>query len=270
MRSDVQSVRGRPVHSVLVAAGTSGILLIGILVCLESGYRLGRRSQATCEHPYEGVGAIDAAVFGLLALLLGFSFAVGMSRLEYRRELAVKEADAIGTAYMRLDLLPADTQPKLRRLFREYLDARLSVYRNLSDFDLAEREIARADQIQDKIWSAAVEGSESDLGRKSVRILLLPAINEMIDIATPRTVELRMRLPRLILGLLIGVALLSGLLAGYAVSKRGKRSYLHMLIYAGAIVLTVYTIMDLENPRSGLIRLENPQTVVDRLQQMIR
>lgn len=257
-------------HPILVAAGISGILLIGMLVCLELGYRLGRRSEAICENPHEGVGVIEAAVFGLVALLLGFSFAVGMSRLEYRRELAVNEADAIGTAYLRVDLLPAENQPEVRRLFREYLNARMSAYQKLPDLAATDREIARADEIQHKIWAAAVEASRSDLGKNAIRILLLPAINQMIDITTPRTVELRMRLPRLILGLLIGVALISGLLAGYAISKRGKRSYLHMLSYAVAIVLTVYTIMDLENPRSGLITLENPQPVVGSLQKLIR
>ena len=73
---------------------------------------------------HEGIGVIEASIFALLGLLLGFSFAGGTSRLDERRELIVKEANAVSTAYLRLDLLPAAEQPEMRHLFRVYLDTR--------------------------------------------------------------------------------------------------------------------------------------------------
>jgi len=101
-------------------------LFVGMVACLDAGYRIGCRSSA--KHPelaHEGVGAIEAAVFALLGLLLGFSFAGGTSRLDARRQLIVQEANAIGTAYLRFDLLPATDQPEMRQMLREYVDARL-------------------------------------------------------------------------------------------------------------------------------------------------
>ena len=104
---------------------------------------------------HEGIGAIEAAVFGLLGLLLGFSLAGGTSRLDTRRQLIIEEANAIGTAYLRLDTLAAHDQPEMRRFFREYLEARLRVYQK-PDPGGAEQELALAAQIQQRIWSQAV------------------------------------------------------------------------------------------------------------------
>lgn len=80
------------------------------------------------ETAHEGIGVIEAAVFALLGLLLGFSFSGGISRMGTKRQLIVQEANAIGTAYLRLDQLPASEQPEMRRLFMQYLGARLSVH----------------------------------------------------------------------------------------------------------------------------------------------
>jgi len=81
---------------------------LGILLCLEIGFRIGlASSKRNNELAYEGTGTIDPAVFALLGLLLGFSFAGAMSRFDARRQLIVKEANTIGTAYLRVDLLPA-------------------------------------------------------------------------------------------------------------------------------------------------------------------
>ena len=145
--------------------------------CLEVGYRWGQR-RARKADPQEGVAAIDAAVFALLGLLLGFSFAAAASRLEARRELIVQEANAIGTAYLRLDLLPDAARPDLRQLFREYLDTRLGVYQKLPDIGAASAELASAAKIQQRIWSQAVAASRSD---PTTAKLLLPAVNEMIE-----------------------------------------------------------------------------------------
>jgi hypothetical protein len=81
--------------------------------------------------PHEGIGVIEAAVFALLGLLLGFSFSGGTSRLDIRRKLIAQEANAIEASYLRLDQLQAADQPEMRRLFRQYLDARLGVYEKL-------------------------------------------------------------------------------------------------------------------------------------------
>ena len=212
---------------------------------------------------------MEAAVFALLGLLLGFSFAGGTSRLDARRQLIVQEANAIGTAYLRLDLLPTDAQPEVRRLFREYFDVRLHVTEKLADSKAAAAELAHAEQLQRQIWSRATIASSADPSHDASR-LLLPALNEMIDVTTARTIALHTQLPPLIFALLILVALLSSLLAGYGMAKRKRRSWLHMLLYAAAVASTVYVVLDLDNPRLSWIHLGEADSALIRARDSIR
>lgn len=255
-------------NPVASAAALSLGLFVAMLACLDVGYRLGHRRFRAEPAVHEGIGAIEAAVFALLGLLLAFAFAGAMSRLDARRELIVREANAIGTAYLRLDVMSASEQPEMRRLFRDYLEARLRVYESVRD-SAAERRIAQARKLQNRIWARAVAAGRLDPTQDTSR-LLLPALNEMIDVTTARTVALRTHLPGLVFALLIIVALLSALLAGYAMSKRERRSLLHMVLYALSVSLTVYTVLDLDNPRYGLIRLEGAERVLRELHGSIR
>jgi len=123
--------------------------------------------------------------------------------------------------------------------------------------------------MQQTIWSHAVNASRVDPSQNVAR-LLLPAVNEMIDITTSRTIALHAHLPSLIFGLLICVTLLSGLLAGYAMAKRRSRSWLHMLLYALVVAITIYAVLDLEYPRFGLIRLDAADNALIELRNSIR
>jgi hypothetical protein len=256
--------------STLKEAFLSAGIFLGILICLEIGFRIGiASSRKNHELAYEGTGTIDAAVFALLGLLLGFSFAGAMSRFEARRELIVREANAIGTAYLRIDMLPSNDQPQIRALFRDYLDARLRGIQLLRSGGSASQEFARATELQAQIWNRALESSKSDSTQNSNR-LLMPAINEMIDVTTSRMIAGSTRLPALIFLLLVTVALLSGLLAGYAMAKRKSRSWLHMLLYAAVIPITIYAVLDFEDPRSGLIRVDAADKALTQLRDSIR
>lgn len=203
-------------------------------------------------------------MFALLGLLLAFSFAGGTSRLDAKRQLVVEEANAIGTAYLRLDELPIN-----RRLFREYLDARLRVYEKLPDLEAADWEIMRVGELQKQIWSRAVAASRNDPTQNAAR-LTLPAIDDMIDVTTARSIAMYTQLPHLIFALLTCVALISGLLAGCAMAKRRSRSLLHMLLYAAVIAVAVYAVLDLEYPRFGLIRLDAAGKALLQLRDSIR
>ena len=118
---------------------TAILLFVGMMLGLEAGFRLGRtRAGKDPEKSHIGAGAIEGAVLALLGLILAFTFSGASSRLAERRQLIVREANAIGTAYLRVDLLPASEQPAVRHLFRQYLDARLQVYEKLSDREASE------------------------------------------------------------------------------------------------------------------------------------
>jgi hypothetical protein len=251
--------------AIIVSTG----LFISILACLDAGYRVGFRNVEEHATAHEGIGALEAAIFALLGLLLGFSFSGATTRLDARRQAIVSEANAIGTAYLRLDMLPPSEQPELRQLFREYVDARLNAYAHIPDMEVFRQEIALAGQLQQQIWARAVTASANDPSQNSTR-LLLPALNEMIDITTARTIALDTHLPGLVFLLLLAVALASGVVAGYAMAKRRQRSWLHMVLYAACIAITVYTVTDLDYPRSGLIRLSSADKALEQLKESIR
>jgi len=230
-------------------------LLAAMILLLELGRRIGvsRRKQDP-KGATSGIGAIDGAVFGLLGLLIAFTFSSAAARFDTRRQLIVQEANAIGTAYLRLDLLPAASQPALREKFRNYLDARLAVYGKLGDPDAAKRELARSAGFQSEIWGLAVAASQQARS-SSAMLLVLPALNEMIDITTARTVAAQTHQPPVIHGMLTLLALACSVLAGYIMSG-GRRNWLHMVGFALLMTLAVFLVVDLEYPRVGLIRID--------------
>lgn len=230
-------------------------LFLGILACLEVGRRIGvRRAATNREATTSSTATVDAAVFGLMGLLLAFTFSGAMQRWDARRDLVVQETNAIGTAWLRIDSLPADAQPALRELFRRYLDARLGVYRSLPDVDAARAELALSSDLQGEIWTYSMAKC-LDPSAEKARLLLLPALNEMIDITTNRTMAMLTHPPMVIYVLLFALVLASSLVAGFAMSAAPTRSWMHMLCFAAAMSVGLYVILDLEFPRAGLIRI---------------
>lgn len=249
-------------HTLSIASVTFG-LFIGMLLLLEIGRRIGERRMLTDpEAVSAAVGAVDGAVFGLLGLLVAFSFAGAASRFDARRHLILEEVHAIGTAYLRLDLLPESAQPALRESFHRYVDARLALYRR-PDIGGAKAELARAAKLQEEIWSQAVAACRAE-GTESTTMLLLPALNAMIDSTTTQTMTAQTHPPIVIFAMLFGLALASSLLAGYSMATGRSRSWIHMLGFAAAMAAAVYVILDIELPRLGLIRIDAfDQVLVD-------
>lgn len=133
-------------------------LFAALIVCLEAGRRAGRKAFGSERGHPSGLGTVEAVTFGLLGLLLAFTFSGAAERLDTRRGQIVDEANAIGTAWLRLDVLPANTQPRLREAFRKYTDSRIAVYRTFSEsgVDAALAEYARSSALQQEIWTETV------------------------------------------------------------------------------------------------------------------
>lgn len=243
----------------------STVLFVAMLACLELGRRLGVRHRArNAEDAPAGTGAVDGAVFALLGLLIAFTFSGAASRFDDRRSLIVQETNDIGTAYLRLDLVAPDAQPALRSLFRDYVDARLETYRLLHDVDAAKAEAARASALAGRIWTQAIAATAAEGAKPGAPMLLLPALNQMFDIATTRVLAMQMHPPAVIFLLLFGLALAGALLAGYGMAAGRARPWLHMVVFAAVTALAVYVIVDIEYPRLGLIRVDAfDQALVD-------
>ena len=237
---------------VLVAVSIAVLLFVGLLAMIELGRRLGRERAARDPHA-GGEGAAEGAVYGLFGLLLAFSFSGAAERFDERRVLIVNEANAIGTAYLRVDMMPEEAQPALREGFRRYLDSRLLAYRKLPDVQAARAEFARSLTLQQVLWKLAVETIKKHDAPPQI---LLPPLNEMFDLASTRAARTYTHPPTAIFAMLVGLALVSALLVGFRMAGDQGRSLVHTVVYAGVLSLVIYLIVDLEYPRLGFIRVD--------------
>ena len=243
-------------HGIFVSLLAVGLFL-GMLILAEVGRRIGiRRLAQDPEGAEAGVGVVDGAVFALVGLLIAFTFSGAAARFDARRQLIVEETNDIGTAYLRLDLLPVEAQPKLREHFRKYIDARLELYRKLPDIAAAKKEQVKANKLQGEIWREAIAASRAQGASPAAPMLLLTALNGMIDITTTRTMAMQMHPPMVIFALLFGLALASSLLVGYGMAGSKKRNWLHTLVLAFVMAASVFVILDIEYPRLGFIRVD--------------
>jgi hypothetical protein len=250
----------------LFAAG----LFLGMLLLQEVGRRIGiHRLANDPEGAHAGIGAVDGAVFALLGLLVAFTFSGAAARFDTRRQLVVEEANAIGTAYLRLDMLPDKAQPELREKFKEYADSRLEVYRKLPDKAAARDELARSTRLQGEIWTLGVAGCRTD-GPSVSAMLLLPALNQMIDITATRTMAAQMHPPVIIFVLLFALGFGCSLMTGYDMAASKRRNWTHLIGFAAVVAITVYVILDVEYPRLGLIRVDAVDQVLLELRQSMK
>ena len=232
-------------------------LFVAMLVSMDIGYRIGhRRRSSDPQTSIEVIGTVDAAVFGLLGLILAFTFSGASDRLVIRRAQIVQEANAIGTAYLRTDVLPPSDQTGIQELFRAYLEARIEVFDKFADRTLFDAALGKSEKLQREIWSRSVLSCRMDPKPDSC-LLMLPALNEMIDITATRTMATRTHAPLVILALLILLSLAGAMLSGYAMSRQSGRSILHMLLFSLVVSASVYVVLDLEYPRAGIINLRS-------------
>jgi len=254
--------------SAIGSGASAGLLFLGLLLFLEGGRRLGARKEAAAEGAGGPFGAVEGAIFGLLGLMIAFTFSGAAARLDTRRAQIVQETNAIGTAYLRLDLLPPPARDALRAQFREYVASRLATYRKLPDVAAARAELDRSRGLQDRIWTEAVEAARKE--PTSTAVLLLPALNEMFDITTTRLAAMQMHPPAIVFAMLGVLALVSALLAGYGMARVGSRPFLHPIAFAAILAATVYVIIDMEYPRAGLIQVRDFDRLLEEIHEGMR
>jgi hypothetical protein len=232
-----------------------------MLVCLEAGRRAGvRRLARDPEMTRLGLGPVEGAVFSLFGLLIAFTFQGAASRFDARRALVAEEANAIGTAWLRLDLLPADRQPALRAAFRDYLDSRLETYRTARVTEAWGSGYARSLALQNRIWTDALAGCAAP--PDACRLLLLPALNAMIDITTTRLVSTWQHPPGIVYAMLFLLSLGTSFLAGYATAGSRTHSWTHTILFAAITSVAIFVIVDMEYPRLGFIRVDAADRVL--------
>lgn len=252
-------------NSILIAA----VLLVLLLIAVEAGYRLGLHNQpAVDEESKSHINAFQASLLGVLALLLGFTFSLALQRFDSRSEAVVDEANAIGTTYLRAQLLPTTMQGEVQRLLSSYLDVRVQEA-TVSLSDLAGRQalLDQAGQYQNALWHYAVLAAQEDKSPVTSG-LFIQALNDMIDSFGSRNAALDRHVPEVVLYLLFAVFLFTWAIVGYAAGAAGHRPSTVAYLMLVLVVLLIFIIIDLDRPRRGLIEVDHRsltslQTAID-------
>lgn len=235
------------------------LLFVGMSLSLRFGAHLGRRRhEQHGESGLSGTSAIDGAIFSMFGLLLAFALNGAAGRYELRRDLIRQEADAIGTAYQRLDFLPADQQPALRKAFGDYVEQRLKPEDKSREGRA--RDMTEVTALQARIWSLVSAGAEAR--PPGVLTSVAPSINAMFDATTRRMVVTNVHPPAIIFVLLFSLSLLAAAIAGHLMWRSSALSGLHAYGFVFAVCAVMFTILDLEYPVLGLIQLNGPDHVM--------
>jgi hypothetical protein len=231
-------------------------LFLAILACIELGRRMAvSRAAPESERERVALNTIEAAIYALLGLIVAFTFANASSRFDARRMLTIAEANAIGTAYLRVDVLPEPAQAPLRAKFRRYTLERIAVYDALPDMPAVAAHAARATALQGEIWRDSILALRE--ARPGSTEVVLPALNDMIDITTTREVMLYTHTPALVSATLLVLTAVCALMIGNGLPRERSLATLgHSFGFALVLSVTLYVIFDFDYPRAGLIRLD--------------
>ena len=239
-------------------------LFLGIVLFIGLGYYFHARTKTDAE----GIGTVEGALFALLGLILAFTFGMAGSRYDTKRLVITEEANAISTAFLRVDLYPNDSVKMVfQNHFKEYINARIANYEagpNLADYFLTKQ---RCDSISSLIWNEAINLSKKQENYIAT-MQIIPALNAMIDVVTTRESALKARVPDPIVWLLFFMIIECSFFIGYSIPITKK---VNLLSIAGFVVLTlmvVYIILDLDRPSRGFINLNEQVQVIKDLQKM--
>ena len=215
---------------------------------------MGSARQGSVSDESKGhVNAIQASTLGILALLLAFTFSLSLQRFEVRSDAVVDEANAIGTAYLRAQLLPVALRDDVRRLVRDYVDLRVragTVATN--EEDRLDELLGRAARIQDALWERARRSAEIEPNPVTSG-LFIQSLNEMIDSFGRRDAAINRHVPEVVLLLLLGTFVMTVAIVGFGAGIVGQRPSWVSFAMVALIVLLVFVILDLDRPRRGLI-----------------
>jgi hypothetical protein len=226
-------------------------ILIGI--CGEIGFHIGARAKASLgESPF---AVLQAAVFGLLALLLAFSFSAALSRYDARRGEVVREAKAIGSTILRAQLLGAPTAALMHSYLQRYLDARIAFAAAGIDERARTEAARRSVALQTRMWRLAVAQATSRDRSPMVQLFFIQALNDAIDQSQEQDALSTAHVPDSIVIVVIVVIAFASVLLGIGFGRTERRSILAITFFAIVISLIVATILDLDRPQRGFIRV---------------
>ena len=228
-----------------------GILMITLL-SMEVGLRVGQRRRRRLAGEEEiQAGPLVAASLSLLAFMLAMVFSSVQSRFHETKQVALDEANAIGTAYLRADLLPAADRAEVRQLLSDYVTLRIEAV-EAGTAQQVQQAIDRSEELQSVMWSTAA--TYADQHPTPVSALFVQAVNEVIDLHETRiTVGIHYRLPGIIWTVLFGLTILALAMGGYASALSSRRRLIAISLSAAlAFSVVLLLVMALDRPHQHL------------------
>jgi hypothetical protein len=235
----------------LTIGGTWLVVFVAILIANVVGDQLGRRRRASGLDAAQ-LGTVQGGLLGLLGLLLAFSFATAAGRFADRQELTLREANAIGTAYLRADLLPPPHADVLRTALKSYVTVRVAFYDAGSDRAAVRAAIAKGEQLHQTIWSAGVAGVRETPAATTV---VVAALNEVIDLHAARVDALHRHLPAAVVLLLLLTAMLVAASIGFSTGLTGVRQVWGNIAFVVVTGAVLSLTLDLDFPRKGFVQV---------------
>lgn len=226
------------------------VLVAGALAASEIGYWLGWLTGKRDDVFDRQLGIVRGATFAVVAFLIGFAFSGAASRYVDRLDIIVKEANAIGTAWLRADTLAEPARGRLKAALRDYTADRVALLQE-DDMSAILARIAKAGSFHDRLWKAGLEGTQ---GNPSLALLVLPSLNDVIDLHTTHLSAARRHLPTAIFVALLVTAGLSLGLAAFGHGQVGRRFTMLDGMYGAVLAAALWMTIDLDYPRYGFIR----------------
>jgi hypothetical protein len=234
------------------------ISFVLLLAASETGRFIGKRAAG---RGGDDVSTLEGAILGLLALMIGFTFAMTLSRFEARRDAVLTEANAIGTTALRARLLPPPHNVEINKLLREYVKVRLDITQRLASAADLNAVTVRSGEIHEALWQQVKLLAAKDNGMVPTG-LFIQTLNEMIDDHAKRLEALRNRPPGIVLFALYGVAIVACGLVGYGNGLETHRVRLPVYTTAFLIAAVILLIQDLDRPTTGFIKTSQ-QPIID-------
>lgn len=238
------------------------VFLVGlgvVLVATGIGRRIARHIGERAGD--DNLNTLEAAIIGVLALMIGFTFAMALDRFDSRRDAVMDEANAIGTTALRARMLPAPHDRQVLEQLRDYVKVRLDITLKVATRDDLTATIERSNALQESMWREAmvVAGINNAMVPTG---LFIQSLNDMIDSQGERLAAVRNHVPDIVIIALFVVAATASAFSGFArgtVRKQGPLpSYIIALLVCGVILL----ILDLDRPSAGFIEVSQ-QPMID-------
>ncbi|MGF6517542.1 hypothetical protein ABH912_005008 [Pseudomonas sp. BT76 TE3572] len=224
-------------------------------VVLELAFRLGRHHRAhSNDSTRSHLTVLQTALLGLLALLLGFNFAMATSRFEARKTLIQEEVTVIGATYLRTKLLPSDLRGKMSALLKDYVSARIEFMRAGTDEKLLKAASESSRTIEDQLWSLAA-AAEAQSETTTTMNLVIQSLTDVYNVNEKRRAALDNHVPATVINLLFVVAIGALGFIAYSYGLGHRRRHGSTTLFAILIAMVFTLILDLDQPRSGFIRV---------------